>query len=144
MKITQKIVTVSGGKEAEIALSAELKTIFQDAPIHAYQAAGQLEKAAKNAKKSFLPEDRLKVLIKKHKKAIEESKHFTEEGLDCYIRKRMDYNFEVDSKYKALKQAVEIADAELEAHKKELIAKNLVPSKSVTYIFGCCGEKFQA
>ena len=142
MKITKKIITAVGGKETEIALRAELQTTFGDASIQGYQAAGQLEKIAKNVKRSFLSESKLNELIVKHKTDIEEQRHFTEEGLDCFIRTKLVYNFEQDEQYNTLKAALDSAKEELEQYKKEQISAGNVPCEDITYTFECHGEKF--
>ena len=142
MKVTKKILSTNGAKEAEIALSAELETTFKNSAIQGYHAAGQLEKAAKNIKKRFLTETKLNNLIAKHMSDIEAHRHFTEDGLDCFIRQKPDYLFETDADYCELKDALDRAKKELEDRKKFLIEKNLVSYETVTYVFECHGEKF--
>ena len=140
MKLTKNILTISGEKQAEIALGAELQTMFPNSPIQCYMAASQLEKAAKNNKKTFITEQRLQQLINKHKTEVDAQIHFTEDGLDCFIRTRCDYLFKGE-KYTRLNTKFEKVKKELGDHKKTLIEKGLAKPKSVSYTFECHGEK---
>ena len=139
MKIKQNILTVQGGNEAEIALETEVKEVFKGSPYKGYCVLGTLEKLAKKVKGKFLTKDQVDALMKKHKKAIDAQEHFTEEGVDFFVRIRKDYKYPEDAELSRLGQAVVAAEEALEQRQEKLIAEGLAKC-TLKRILECHGE----
>jgi rRNA-processing protein FCF1 len=140
MKIKQNILTVQGGNEAEIALETEVKEVFNGSPYKGYCVLGALEKLAKKVKGRFLSKDQIDALMKKHKKAIDAQEHFTEEGVDFFVRIRKDYKYPTDdSELKELGDALLKAEEALEKRQQQLINEGRAKA-SIKKILECHGE----
>ena len=140
MKIKQNILTVQGGNEAATALETEVNEVFNDSPYKGYCALGALEKLAKKVKAKFLSKDQIDALMKKHKKSIDAQEHFTEDGIDFFVRIRTDYTYPTDdTQLNRLGKALLRAEEALEKRQQDLIKDGLV-KVSYKRILECHGE----
>ena len=149
MKITVNLLTATGAKEAESELKFEIQENFAT-PVRCYQAAGNMEKMAKNIKKSFITKDWLNGMVDKHKGDIEARKSFIEEGQRCLIQKKLVYTFRHDKERSEILAKIEKLKSELDEAQESLTAREAKMAKmkckvekvDAEYIFKCLGDRF--
>ena len=139
MTIKSIILSDKGIKEATDSLIKELEPKFVTR-VRCYQAAANIIKAAKDAQNYFVSEKELEKLIEEHRQDIVEHRHFTHDGIDCYIRERINYNYDKDEKYQELLKRFNNAKERLDNCKKKMEQEGLAEVKSATYIFEAHGE----
>lgn len=139
MIIKKEIVTVQGAKSAELALEGEVKKVFNGSLFKCYCAVGELAKIAKKVQGKFLGKEQINALIEKHQHDIEARRHFSEDGIDFFIRVRRDYTFGPDEELDGLLLTLKSAQDAVENRKKQLIEESKA-SYVEKHILECHGE----